>query len=194
MSSEHRDFSNLMQQVSEGSEMATRELVVSYGTHLLRVVRKKLNPALRSKFDSQDFVQAVWASFFAFRPERYKFDQEEQLVAFLSEMAKNKVVEAVRQRMVSQKYNVNRECSLDGPTIPEEKPCIGNNPTPEEIAIAREEWERLLEDQTVHYRRILELLRGGHCRQDVARDLGLSEKTVYRVLRRLSPRLADESS
>jgi RNA polymerase sigma factor (sigma-70 family) len=180
-------FSSLMRQIREGSETATRELVVDYGSCILRVVRRRLKSTLRSKFDSQDFVQAVWASFFAFQPGRYRFDRPEDLVAFLSEMARNKVVEAVRQRLCSQKYDVNREQPLGESECPAGPP-VCRQPAPEEIAIAREEWQRLLQDQPIHYQRILEMVRGGHRRQEVARDLGVSEKTVHRVLRKLQPR------
>ena len=69
------EFSALMEQIRDGSSTASHELVTKYGAHILRVVRQKLDKAFRPKFDSQDFVQAVWASFFAFRPERIAFDQ-----------------------------------------------------------------------------------------------------------------------
>src|SRR4051812_39041854 len=93
------EFSTLMQQIREGSEAASRVLVDRYGTHVLRIVRRKLNSALRPKFDSQDFVQAVWASFFAFRTNFFHFDSPRQLAAFLTELAQNKVIEAVRKRL-----------------------------------------------------------------------------------------------
>lgn len=192
MSDARPDFGALMQQIRDGSEDATRELVASYGTHVLRVVRRRLNSALRPRFDSQDFVQAVWASFFAFLPEREGFDRPEQLVAFLTELAHNKVVEAVRQRLLGRKHSVNLECPLG--LAPGSPACLvaGGQPTPVDIAIAREEWERLRADQPAHYRRMLELLLAGYRHREVAINLGMSEKTVYRVLRKLSPRPADE--
>ena len=109
MPSSQDDFATLMEQARAGSQSALRDLVSKYGAHVLRVVRQKLNKALRPKFDSQDFVQAVWASFFAVLPDRYSFDRPEDLVALLTEMARNKVVDAVRQRLLTQKYNVSRE-------------------------------------------------------------------------------------
>jgi len=49
----------------EGSEDAAREFVATYGPPILRVVRRQMNKCLRSKYDSIDFEQSVWASFFA---------------------------------------------------------------------------------------------------------------------------------
>jgi RNA polymerase sigma factor (sigma-70 family) len=193
MTSLENDFGSLMRQIREGSESASRELVVNYGRYVLRMVRRKMIRSLRSRFDSQDFVQAVWASFFAFQPDRYRFDRPEELVAFLTEMARNKVVEVVRQRLQTEKHNVNRERSLEGEESPVDLPNL-SQPSPDEVAIAREEWQRLLESQPAHYQQILQMLRGGHARQEVARDLGLSEKTIHRVVRKLQPRSADDVS
>ena len=58
------DFPSLMQQISMGSEDAAWELVERYGELIRRAVRRVLNKKLRSKFDSLDFVQLVWSSFF----------------------------------------------------------------------------------------------------------------------------------
>src|SRR5271170_5545939 len=109
MADESREFACLMQRVSAGSQDAARELVERYGAHILRIVRRNLNRRLRAKFDSADFVQAVWASFIALPLDRYNFEQSEALVGFLFHLARNKVVEAVRQRLQTQKYNINRE-------------------------------------------------------------------------------------
>src|SRR5688572_23874581 len=74
MSEQQKDFSTLMQCVREGSADATKELLDRYGPHVLRVVRRKLNRKLRPKFDSVDFVQDVWASFFT-TPQQLQFDR-----------------------------------------------------------------------------------------------------------------------
>ena len=56
-----------------------------------------------------------------------------------------------------------------------------------EIAMAREEWQLLLAGQPEHYQEILLALRDGRTQQDVARQLGVNERTVRRVLRKLAP-------
>lgn len=187
------DFAELMKRVCTGSQGASRELVERYGAHIIRIIRRKLHRSLRQKFDSTDFVQAVWASFFALPLDNYNFDHSEALVAFLMGLARNKVVETVRQRLQSQKYNVNRERSLDE-TPGRYSDCLATcGPTPEEIAIAREEWDRLLEGQPAHYQQMLIALRDGDTQQEVARRLGMNERTVRRVLGKLAPGSADES-
>jgi RNA polymerase sigma factor (sigma-70 family) len=179
------DFDSLMQQVREGSEAAARELVAVYGEHILRVIRRQLNPRLRTKFDSQDFVQAVWASFFAVAPDRCEFGRPQDLAVFLARMAENKVVDVVRQRLQTQRHDVKRETPLDDGQNNFADCLAARQPTAEEVAVAREEWERLLRDQPEEHRRVLDLLRRGYGRGEVARELSLNARTMYRILRRI---------
>ena len=94
MSAQDADFGTLMAQVQEGCTEAAQKLHEVYGPHILRAVRRRLHQRLRSKYDSLDFVQDVWASFFGDVPQKYTFAQPEDLVAFLSGMAQKKVAAA----------------------------------------------------------------------------------------------------
>jgi RNA polymerase sigma factor (sigma-70 family) len=186
MPEEPRNFARLMARVSTGSRAAASELVERYGAHVLRIVRRRLNQRLRSKFDSSDFVQAVWASLFALPLDRFNFERSDDLVGFLIRLANNKVVEVVRQRLMTQKYDVNRERSLDDVRGREAATLYARQPTPAEIAIAREEWERLLAGQPACYQQILVGLRDGETQHEVAQKVGVSERTVRRVVRKLT--------
>ena len=98
-----------MRGVREGSQDAGWKLVETYGPHILRVVRRSLSQDLRTKFDSIDFVQAVWASIFAEPTRLATFEQPEQLIAYLAAVARNKVVDEFRRRVQTQKFDVKRE-------------------------------------------------------------------------------------
>jgi RNA polymerase sigma-70 factor (ECF subfamily) len=186
MPESREEFTDLMRRLRDGSEDAARELLDRYGEHILRVVRRKLSRELRSKFDSVDFVQAVWASFFAGVPRR-RFDRPEALMAFLVALAQNKVIDAVRQRMQTQKYNVNRERPLlDGSVAAEGAGLAARQPTPSQEAVANDEWRRLLAELPDRYHRMLVLLREGHTQKDIARELNVNEKTIRRVLEKLN--------
>ncbi len=95
-------FQALMDEVRQGSQDAAWTLLETYGPHVHRVVRRMLSAELRSKFDSVDFVQSVWLSFFANRSQVCDFAQPEQLVAYLAAMARNKVVTEVRRASTPQ--------------------------------------------------------------------------------------------
>src|SRR5260370_21457217 len=109
MSLPEDDFRQLMTRVRAGSEEAARELFDRYSGHISRVVRRRLHSRLRTQYDSLDFLQAVWASFFAVPLEEYTFDHPEDLVRFLARMAYNKVVDVTRRRFGTVKHNINSE-------------------------------------------------------------------------------------
>jgi len=113
MTDSDNDFERLMEGVRSGSEEAAWELVATYGESLRRAVRRVLNGKLRSKFDSFDFVQLVWKSFFCATNAAQQCKSPEELVAFLSSMARNKVRMEIRKRLKSPGYDVGRERPLD---------------------------------------------------------------------------------
>ena len=81
------DVEALMGRVRAGCPRAAQEVFDRYSDAVRRVVRRVLRDRLRAKYDSTDFVQSVWASFFLTPPERYNFDTPQQLVNFLSKVA-----------------------------------------------------------------------------------------------------------
>jgi RNA polymerase sigma factor (sigma-70 family) len=180
------EFTALMQRIRDGSQEAAQLLVARYGKHILRVVRRTLHKKLRPKFDSADFQQDVWASFFAAQPDM-TFDRPEALAAFLAGVARNKVLMAVRQRCRLQKYNVNREHSLDGSAAWQAGAAPARQPTPSQLAVAQEQWDQLLKGRPPRHQRILILLRQGYSQQQIARAVGVDQRTVRRVVRKLTP-------
>jgi RNA polymerase sigma factor (sigma-70 family) len=185
MAERDNDFHSLVCRVREGSEDAAWELVDQYGDSIRRAVRRALNERMRSKFDSLDFVQVVWNSLFRARDKLDRFDRPEELAAYLVTMARNKVGMEVRRRLMTEKYNVHHEQSLDqlrargGPDIP------SRQASPVDIAVAREQWDRLLQDQPPHYRQIIHLRLQGHTYQSISEIVHLDECTVRRFLKRL---------
>ena len=180
------EFTALMERIRAGSQDAARLLVEQYGHHILRVVRRTLHKKLRSKFDSVDFQQDVWASFFANQPQK-TFERPEALAAFLAKMAKNKVLMAHRARCRFRRHNVNRENSLDGSAAFQAENVTAREPSPSQLAVAQEKWEQLLQGQPPRYQRILTLVRQGYTQQQIAQELGVDERTVRRVVRKVAP-------
>jgi RNA polymerase sigma factor (sigma-70 family) len=189
MPDKHLEIAALMERIREGSQDAVRELLDQYGSHLIRVIRRRLSQRLRSQFDSQDFVQSVWASFFAVPLEGYHFDSPEALLAYLTDIACNKVYDAAREQLAAQKRDMARVHAFDDSTTPPADALPGRQPTPSQLLIAEEEWRRLLLGLPTHHKHMLVLLREGHTHQEVARRLGLNEKTVRRVLERALDRI-----
>src|SRR5277367_1887044 len=99
-------FRELLHRVLDGSEDAARQLQEQYGEYIIMAVRRRMPRRLRSKFDSVDFVQDVWASFF--RTAERQFSSPDHLVAYLTRMAQNKVVDAARAGLDTFKRDVLR--------------------------------------------------------------------------------------
>ena len=189
MSDPQKQFEELMQRVRDGSEEAARELLDTYGGHIYQAVRRRLNKRLRPKFDSQDFVQAVWLSFFTNRSIITRFTRPESLVAFLARVASNKVVDECRRRFTNQKTNVNREHSMDSAFGPLQFAVAKQEPTPSETMMAAEKWNGMLKGQSNDCRKILEMRAAGNSNREIADKLNLNERTVARIIGRLNRRL-----
>lgn len=174
------DFTALMSQVRHGSQFAAWQLLEIYGNHVLKVVRRRLNNQLRSKFDSQDFAQAVWNSFFRDRERLVSMESPEQFIKYLQAIASNKVIDETRKRHTAR-YSIAREEEL----------AEGRDsaPRPSEIAVARETWERMMSDQSAEHQRIVELRFQGHTFEEIAAQLSINERTARRVIARLLEKL-----
>lgn len=188
MDSPKPPFEELLAQVRAGDAEAIGTLYTLYSDAVRRVVRRTLRAQLRRRYDSVDFVQSVWASFVELRHADYTFTSPDDLVAFLSRMAYNKVAGTTRQRLGAQKYDIRRERSLDAPmddcnalgTI-----LPGRGHTPSQYVIADERWAQIIEGQPPGHVRVLELLREGYSYVEINRDLGVHLKVIQRLVRRL---------
>ena len=175
-------FGDLMRQVCEGSQEAAETLLAEYGPYIRQVVRRKLAGWLRTEFDSLDFVQDVWASFFAQPRSADAFTKPAALIGFLAGIARHKVVNAYRRRLPDGQHGLRR--SLNGLASAEQEPT-SRDPTPSQVAVEKEQWRRLCLGRSELHRRILELLRQGATHAEIGQELGVNVKTVQRLVRRL---------
>jgi RNA polymerase sigma factor (sigma-70 family) len=184
-SASEREFGQLMARVREGCPEATRELVERYGSALRRLVRRRLHPGLRPVYDSLDFFQDVWASFFQVAPVR-TFRCSDDLVAYLAEIAFHKVTDTYRQRLGTEKRNGGRVETLPLPTEEDRNNELpARQPTPSQVAVANECWEDMLRGLPPQHQRMLELLREGYTHEEIAQNLGIYTKVIQRLLQKL---------
>lgn len=183
---QNSEFAMLMERLQAGCQQSARLLMSRYGPHILLAVRRRLHPRLRTQFDSLDFMQDVWASFFTDVPTRRTFERPEALIAYLTKMARNKVSETARDRLERKKRNMNRELSMQK-SLDQVNAVPANIPTPSEIVMGREEWNLLLDNLPPVYRLILSLVRQGKDIARIAKEANVSEKTVRRVIKSKLP-------
>jgi RNA polymerase sigma factor (sigma-70 family) len=180
-----------LRRIHDGDEDAARELLTRYEAEVRLVVRRQLPRLLRSRFDSLDFLQSVWGSFFhRVRTTPTEFDDGRHLVAFLARAAKNKVIDEYR-RAGSQKGDMRREEPLwvDGGRA---KDVPAQTETASQVAEAREAFVKLRDLVPEDRRALLELKAAGLSSREIGQRLGISERTVQRVLEDLRRRVAAE--
>jgi RNA polymerase sigma-70 factor (ECF subfamily) len=181
--SEIRQF---IMRIRAGDEEAARELLRRYEAKVRLVVRRQLPRLLRSRFDSLDFLQSVWGSFFhRVRTGPTDIEDEPNLVAFLAWAARNKVVDEYR-RAASRKQDMRREEPLWCGDQPRE--LMDKLESPSQVAEARELLERLQDLVPKDRQRVLELKAEGYSSREIGAQLGISERTVQRLIEDLRDR------
>ena len=174
-------FRDLLQDVEAGSEDAIRQLLESHGGIVLRVVRARLNHLLRRQYDSEDFVQAVWASFFKHRDLVGRFKSIEDLAAFLKSMAANKVLHECRRRLKTQRYDRRRERTAESWGLASLEQLCNTDPTPSAIVGAQDELAQYSRTE----QQLIQLRAAGSTHDEIASALGIHPSTVRRILKRI---------
>jgi RNA polymerase sigma factor (sigma-70 family) len=190
MAEAQSEFGLLIERVRAGSPEAAAELVKRYGPLVQKAVRRKLNGRMRAKYDSLDFMQSVWAAFFTRDVHRAEFAEPKYLVNFLCRLARSKVIDAFRQRLQTVKHDIDAEHSLDSACVVSRPWCLAAaDPTASQLAVAQEQWNRIVADQPPLYRAVLALLRRGWTHEQIAEKLDISTKTISRLVHRVQARL-----
>jgi RNA polymerase sigma-70 factor (ECF subfamily) len=191
--SDNDRFRALMRAAEQGSEEAARELYETYVKYVLRCVRHRMWHRLRTKFDSQDFVQQVWASFFDDRGSLPEFQTPEDLIAYLRSMAENKVANEGRLSRLPK-----RDLALEVP-VHEDSDTVGQHPatrlpTPSAVAVFKEQFDRLVDQQVEETRAVAQLRYEGNTFEEIAQCLDMDESSARKVMRRLKRRAESDES
>lgn len=176
----------MLEKLREGDAVAVAELFRAYEPFLRMVVRRQMSRALRSKFDSIDIVQSLWADIWTgFRENRWQFENAEHLQAFLLRAARNRFVDRWRQqqRALGQSSPQTESPIIDG--------VAGDEAMPSEMAVANDLWEQMLELCPPQHHELLRLKRAGHNLQEIAARTGLHEGSVRRILYGLAKKLSE---
>jgi RNA polymerase sigma factor (sigma-70 family) len=184
------EIAAFLERIRAGDEDAARELLQRYELEVRLVVRRQLPRLLRSRFDSLDFLQSVWGSFFRrVRQGGTEFEDSRHLVGFLARAAKNKVIDEYR-RAASRKQDMHREEPLwpEGDR-PREIEAVGD--TPSQLAEARETLGQLRDLVPENRRVVLDLKAKGLSSQEIGERLGVSERTIQRVIEDLKRRVEE---
>jgi len=183
----NEEFTALLDRARAGSEEAARQLVELCQPRVLHAVRKRLPRKLRSKFDSLDLTQEVWAAFFARVLVDCQCRTPDELNAYLWHMAQRKTIELCHQRYFGHKRDASQEHAMESTTVRQAvQDLAAPDPSPSRAAATSEQWQRMVHGANRQNQRILVLLRQGLSYRQIAKKCGINERSVRRVVQRLA--------
>jgi RNA polymerase sigma factor (sigma-70 family) len=174
----------LLQKLTSGDADAAEQVFRKYEPYLRIIVRRRLSPQMRAKFDSIDIVQSVWLHLLtSFQKAGFCFADVDHLRAFLVQLTRHRLIDRLRRHRLA----IERERPLEGPV---EDTALGTSPQPIDIVQTDELWEQLLELCPPAHVEILHMKRDGNLTGEVAARTGLNEGSIRRILSTLAKRLA----
>ena len=178
-------LNTLLEKLVHGDDAAASQVFVKYEPYLRMVVRKNLTPSLRTKFDSMDIVQSVWADLVhGFREAGWRFADVQHLQAFLVQLTKHRFIDRLRRHRTAM--TLERHPDQNG----WENALLANDPRPDDFAQAEDLWKSIMNLCPPEHREILQMKREGAANTDVAARTGLHEGSVRRILCNVAQKLA----
>jgi len=180
------DISDLIARAKAGDETAIREFLSRFEPEVRMMVRGRLPRMLRTQFDSMDFVQAVWQSFFADlqSSSSRQFENVHHLRGFLAGVARNKVYEEHRRLTRTKKHALAREQSLyvRRGSREVELELISPEPTPSQAVQASDRLAQLVAGCSPLEAQVITLRHQGMTFDEIARRTGVSERSVRLII------------
>jgi RNA polymerase sigma-70 factor (ECF subfamily) len=176
---------SLLDKLASGDSQAAERVFREYEPFLRAMVRRRLTPMLRAKFDSMDVVQSAWADVLqGYQESGWQFTDQEHLKSFLARVTYNHFVNQCRKNRGA----LERE----QPFYEDESAAqhASGQPRPSQLAQAGELWATLTDLCPPAHRDVLELKRQGLPLAEIAERTGLHESSVRRILYELAKRLA----
>ena len=175
------DITDLIARARAGDDTAIREFLARFEQEVRIMVRGHLPKKLRTQFDSMDFVQAVWQSFFSnLRTKSRDFDNVHHLRGFLAGVARNKVFEEHRRLTKTEKYAIAREERLyvrrGHRQI--ELELVSPEPTPSQTVQASDRLAQLIAGCSPREVQVITLRHQGLTFEEIAGRTGIHERTV----------------
>ena len=189
------DFIELMKRAKAGEPAAIQVFVSRFEWEVQIMVRARLPRKLRTRFDSTDFVQSVWRSFFSDLSHKSPdFENVQHLRSYLAGVVRNKVGEQYRRLTRTEKSNVAREERLyirrgDRDVI---RPVVSPDPSPSKVAQADDRFSQLTAGRAPREVAVIRLRQEGLTINQIAARTGLNERTVRRVIDAARSRLESQ--
>lgn len=187
---EEPTFEDLADRLPRGDEAAASLLYERFAKRLVGLASLHLQDQLRAKVDPEDVMQSAWKSFFR-RHAAGEFDLKswDALWSLLTVITVRKCIRRAGYFRAARR-DVRREVA------PSEEeyavaglPAASRDRTPLETAVLTEMVEHLFRGLKGREGRILQFSLEGHSAAEIAARVGVSERSVYRLMERVRARL-----
>jgi RNA polymerase sigma-70 factor (ECF subfamily) len=175
----------LAEQAEAGDPHAFEAIFGRYSEKLVRLARSRISERLATRIEPEDVVQSVFRTFFGrVQQHRFSFREETDLWKLLVSITINKLKNKVDWHTAA-KRNVRIEQPIDARSLPSAFDVDGESPSPDAVVAFLDLLEHFMNQLREDDRKILELRLQGYSQEEVAEQVGRTERTVRRVLERI---------
>ena len=179
-----QDWQSLLAGIQQGDELACQKFWSTYGPMIERVAQRHLGPGMQRRVGPESIMLSACRTFIRrTQAGAFTFDDAESIWHLLCAITVNKVRNNTRfhlrqkRRMASESSG---EALADVPVT---------HPGPEDEVEFAEQFEYLLEQFDDEEKQILELRLQDQTQAAIAQQLGCSERTVRRLMKRMQDRM-----
>lgn len=179
----------LLQQFRRGDDVAAAALHERYVARLVHLARSRLSGRLAARVDAEDVVQSAYRSFFLrARAGQFELQQSGDLWRLLARITLRKLYRQAEHHTAARRSIAREQIS----TGESEVGIAAREPTPAEAAALADELAHAMQSMSPLERRVLELRLQDHTIDEIASQLGRSERTIRRTLAAIRELLAGE--
>jgi RNA polymerase sigma-70 factor (ECF subfamily) len=183
----------LMQRFRDGDQDAAAQLFERYVGKLVSLAQRHLSSQLGRRIDAEDVVQSAFRSFFrGTRDGRFHLEPGQELWRLLAVMTVMKLKKQVEFHTAAK-----RDFQLErNPASEESQPAVGRvieEPSPADSLALIEQVERISAQLGRDQQRIFAMRLDGHQLDEIGAAVGISERTVRRVLDKIKGLLLEQA-
>lgn len=176
----------LLNRLGHGEEAAAAEIFNRHVDRLVALAAARLSQKYAQRVDPEDVVQSAFRSFFReAKSGRYTYERSGDLWRLLAGITINKLYRHIEYNGAA-KRNVGREqAPSGGPDESVVEHWVSREPAPEAAAELFDEVAQVMAGLEPADRKVLELRLQDRSTEEIAAEIGCSDRTVRRALERV---------